>query len=66
MRQANRSLEQGKSMIVAGFAESKKDHGNELIEKLKAGMQDMLQIVEDRKRDAVVSKQKEILQYVGE
>lgn len=52
-------------MIVAGFAESKKDHGNEMIEKLEAGMQDMLQIVEDRKRDAVAPKQKEILQYVG-
>ncbi|KAJ0237316.1 Peptidyl-prolyl cis-trans isomerase CYP38 [Hirschfeldia incana] len=65
VRQANRSLQQGKSMIVSGFAESKKDHGNELIEKLEAGMQDMLQIVEDRKRDAVAPKQKEILQYVG-
>ncbi|KAL0735729.1 hypothetical protein Bca4012_011939 [Brassica carinata] len=52
-------------MIVAGFAESKKDHGNELIEKLEAGVQDMLQIVEDRKRDAVAPKQKKILQYVG-
>ncbi|CAH8334455.1 unnamed protein product [Eruca vesicaria subsp. sativa] len=65
VRQASRSLQQGKSMIVAGFAESKKDHGNELIDKLEAGMQDMLQIVEDRKRDAVAPKQKEILQYVG-
>ncbi|KAF3609448.1 hypothetical protein DY000_02051693 [Brassica cretica] len=65
VRQASRSLQQGKSMIVAGFAESKKDHGNELIGKLEAGMQDMLQIVEDRKRDAVAPKQKEILQYVG-
>ncbi|KAH0881750.1 hypothetical protein HID58_069144 [Brassica napus] len=65
VRQASRSLQQGKSMIVAGFAESKKDHGHELIGKLEAGMQDMLQIVEDRKRDAVAPKQKEILQYVG-
>ena len=38
-------------MIVAGFSESKKNHGNELIEKLEAGMQDMLQIVEDRNRE---------------
>jgi len=58
-------LQQGKSIIVAGFAESKKDHGNEMIEKLEAGMQDMLKIVEDRKRDAVAPKQKEILKYVG-
>ncbi|CAH8258933.1 unnamed protein product [Arabidopsis lyrata] len=65
VRQANRSLQQGKTMIVAGFAESKKDHGNEMIEKLEAGMQDMLKIVEDRKRDEVASKQKEILKYVG-
>ncbi|WZZ29615.1 hypothetical protein YC2023_013016 [Brassica napus] len=52
-------------MIVAGFFESKKNHGNELIEKLEAGMQDMLQIVEDRKRDVVAPKMKENLQYVG-
>jgi hypothetical protein len=65
VRQASRTLQQGKSIIVAGFAESKKDHGNEMIEKLEAGMQDMLKIVEDRKRDAVAPKQKEILKYVG-
>lgn len=52
-------------MIVSGFADSKKDHGNQLIQQLEAGMQDMLQIVEDRKRDAVSPKQKEILQFVG-
>ena len=65
VRQASGTLQQGKSMIVAGFAEPKKDHGYELIEKLEAGVQDMLQIVEDRKRDVVAPKQKEILQYVG-
>ncbi|KAF3561764.1 hypothetical protein DY000_02017350 [Brassica cretica] len=51
-------------MIVAGFTEPKKDHGYELIEKLEAGVQNMLQIVEDRKRDTVAPKQKEILLYV--
>ncbi|CAN7135263.1 unnamed protein product [Brassica rapa subsp. narinosa] len=51
-------------MIVEGFSESKKNHGNKLIEKLEAGMQDMLQIVKDRKRDAVAPKLKENLQYV--
>ncbi|KAF2586009.1 hypothetical protein F2Q70_00034057 [Brassica cretica] len=42
VRQASGTLQQGKSMIVAGFAEPKKDHGYELIEKLEAGVQDML------------------------
>nr|VDD59807.1 unnamed protein product [Brassica oleracea] len=51
-------------MIVAGFFESKKNHGNELIEKLEAGMQDMLQIVKIG-RDVVAPKLKENLQYVG-
>ncbi|XP_048624002.1 peptidyl-prolyl cis-trans isomerase CYP38, chloroplastic-like [Brassica napus] len=51
-------------MIVAGFTEPKKDHGYELIEKLEAGVQNMLQIVEDRKRDTVAPKQKEILLYL--
>ncbi|CAN6935572.1 unnamed protein product [Brassica oleracea] len=50
-------------MIVAGFAEAKKDHGYELIQKLEAGVQDMQQIVEDWKRDVVAPKKKEILQY---
>ncbi|KAG5382854.1 hypothetical protein IGI04_034324 [Brassica rapa subsp. trilocularis] len=43
-------------MIVAGFSESKKNHGNELIEKLEAGMQDMLQIVEDRNREMPIEE----------
>ncbi|CAN7090045.1 unnamed protein product, partial [Brassica rapa subsp. narinosa] len=66
VRQASGSLQQGKSMIVAGFAEAKKDHGYELIQKLEAGVQDMRQIVEDWKRDVVAPKEKEILQYVEE
>ncbi|CAN6985114.1 unnamed protein product [Brassica rapa subsp. trilocularis] len=45
-------------MIVVGFSVPKKDHGYELIEKLEAGVQDMLQIFEDRKRDVVAPKQK--------
>ncbi|XP_010524308.1 PREDICTED: peptidyl-prolyl cis-trans isomerase CYP38, chloroplastic [Tarenaya hassleriana] len=65
VRQASRLLKQGKNMIVAGFAESKKDHGSELIDKLEAGMDELQQIVEERNRDAVAPKQKELLQYVG-
>ncbi|CAL9081293.1 unnamed protein product [Musa acuminata var. zebrina] len=65
IRQASRALEQGKTMILNGVAESKKEHGKELIEKLAVGMQEFQQIVEQRDRDAVAPKQKELLQYVG-
>ncbi|RZS03970.1 hypothetical protein BHM03_00034223 [Ensete ventricosum] len=65
VRQSSRALEQGKTMIVNGVAESKKEHGKELIEKLAVGMQELQQIVEQRDRDAVAPKQKELLQYVG-
>ncbi|THU63566.1 hypothetical protein C4D60_Mb01t17170 [Musa balbisiana] len=65
IRQASRALEQGKTMILNGVAESKKEHGKELIEKLAVGMQEFQQIVEQRERDAVAPKQKELLQYVG-
>ncbi|CAL9759535.1 unnamed protein product [Musa acuminata subsp. burmannicoides] len=65
IRQASRALEQGKTLILNGVAESKKEHGKELIEKLAVGMQEFQQIVEQRDRDAVAPKQKELLQYVG-
>lgn len=65
VRQASRAFKQGKSLIVSGLAESKKDHGIELLGKLEAGMDELQQIVEDRNRDAVSSKQKELLNYVG-
>ncbi|CAN6574933.1 unnamed protein product [Malus baccata var. baccata] len=65
LRQASRALTQGKSLIVSGLAESKKEHGVELLTKLEAGMNELQQIVEDRDRDAVAAKQKELLQYVG-
>lgn len=65
MRQASRAFKQGKSLIVSGLAESKKDHGIELLGKLEDGMDELQQIVEDRNRDAVASKQKELLNYVG-
>lgn len=65
MRQASRALKQGKSLIISGLAESKKEHGVELLDKLEAGMDELQQIVEDRNRDAVAPKQKELLNYVG-
>ncbi|XP_030553570.1 peptidyl-prolyl cis-trans isomerase CYP38, chloroplastic [Rhodamnia argentea] len=65
VRQASRALKQGRNLIVSGLAESKKDHGVELLDKLEAGMDELQQIVEDRNRDAVAGKQKELLNYVG-
>ncbi|CAL5371882.1 unnamed protein product [Camellia sinensis] len=38
MRQASRALKQGKSLLVSGLAESKKDHGIELLGNLEDGM----------------------------
>ncbi|KAK1383762.1 Peptidylprolyl isomerase [Heracleum sosnowskyi] len=65
VRQASRAEKQGKSLIISGLSESKKDHGIELLAKLEVGMDELQKIVEDKKRDAVASKQKELLQYVG-
>lgn len=65
LKQASRALKQGKTLIISGLAESKKDRGVELLDKLEAGMDELQQIVEDRNRDAVAPKQKELLQYVG-
>ncbi|MBA0636170.1 hypothetical protein Godav_029949 [Gossypium davidsonii] len=66
VKQASRSLKQGKSLIISGLAESKKDHGVELLDKLEIGMEELQQIVEGRNRDAVAPKQKELLKYVGD
>lgn len=41
------------------------DNGVELLDKLEAGMDELQQIVEDRNRDAVAGKQRELLSYVG-
>ncbi|GMY13385.1 peptidyl-prolyl cis-trans isomerase, chloroplastic [Fagus crenata] len=65
LRQASRSLQQGKPLIISGLADSKKDHGVELLDKLEAGMDELQKIVEDRNTDAIAPKQKELLQYVG-
>lgn len=65
MRQASRTLKQGKSLIISGLAESKKEHGVEVLGKLEVGLDEFQKIVEDRNRDAVAPKQKELLNYVG-
>ncbi|KAJ7974558.1 peptidyl-prolyl cis-trans isomerase, chloroplastic [Quillaja saponaria] len=65
LKQASRALKQGKSLIVSGLAEAKKEHGVELLDKLEAGMDELQQIVKDRNRDGIAPKQKELLQYVG-
>jgi len=65
VRQASRALKQGKTLIVSGLAESKKEHGVELLGKLEAGIDELELIIQDRNRDAVAPKQKELLQYVG-
>ncbi|XP_068637927.1 peptidyl-prolyl cis-trans isomerase, chloroplastic-like isoform X2 [Aristolochia californica] len=65
VKQASRALNQGKDLILSDVAESKKEEGKELIDKLALGMEELRQIVEERNRDAVAPKQKELLQYVG-
>ncbi|XP_057769369.1 peptidyl-prolyl cis-trans isomerase CYP38, chloroplastic [Salvia miltiorrhiza] len=65
VRQASRALKQGRTMIVKGLAKSKVDDGIALLNKLEAGLDDMMKIAENRNRDAVLPKQKELLNYVG-
>ncbi|CAN6444520.1 unnamed protein product [Victoria cruziana] len=65
VRQASRALAQGRSAILAGLAEPKRANGEELLDKLTDGLQELQRIVEDRNRDAVAPKQNELLQFVG-
>ncbi|ERN06625.1 peptidyl-prolyl cis-trans isomerase CYP38, chloroplastic isoform X1 [Amborella trichopoda] len=65
VRQASRTLKQGKDMIISGIAPSKKEHGEELLGKLEVGLEELQNIVEERDRDRVALKQKELLNYVG-
>ncbi|XP_026663500.1 peptidyl-prolyl cis-trans isomerase CYP38, chloroplastic-like isoform X1 [Phoenix dactylifera] len=65
VRHASRALNQGRTLILSSVAESKKEHGQELVDKLATGMEELQRIVEERDRDAVAAKQKELLQYVG-
>ncbi|KAL5723761.1 cytochrome P450 monooxygenase 38 [Ranunculus cassubicifolius] len=63
-RQAYRLLKQGKGLILLGIAESKREHGMELIEKLEDGIKEFQQIVLEKDRDVIVEKHKELLQYL--
>ncbi|KAF6157353.1 hypothetical protein GIB67_004291 [Kingdonia uniflora] len=65
VRQASRALKQGRPLILSGLAESKRDNGKELLDKLEVGLGDFQKVVEEKKREAVAPKQKELLQYVG-
>lgn len=65
VRQASRALDNGRGVILDGLAESKRANGEELLDKLAVGLDELQRIVEDRNRDAVAPKQKELLQYVG-
>lgn len=65
IKQASRALKNGKNSIISGLAESKKEHGLELLGKLETSMDELQQIVEDMNRDGVAPKQRELLQYVG-
>ncbi|KAL6552975.1 cytochrome P450 monooxygenase 38 [Orobanche gracilis] len=65
VRQASRSLKQGRTLIVGGLAKAKVDDGSELLNKLESGLDELQKIVEDKNRDAVAPKQKELLDYVG-
>ncbi|KAL3833163.1 hypothetical protein ACJIZ3_007899 [Penstemon smallii] len=65
VRQASRALKQGKTLIVGGLAKSKSENGIELLNKLEKGLEEFQKIVEDKNRDAVAPKQKELLNYVG-
>ncbi|KAL2943591.1 Peptidyl-prolyl cis-trans isomerase chloroplastic [Bienertia sinuspersici] len=65
IKQASRAYKNGKSLIISGLAESKKEHGIQLLDKLETGMDELQQIVENKDRDGVAPKQKELLRYVG-
>ncbi|TVU06367.1 hypothetical protein EJB05_49576, partial [Eragrostis curvula] len=65
VKQASRALSNGRNLILDGLAESKRANGQELLDKLAVGLEELQRIVEDRNRDAVAPKQKELLQYVG-
>ncbi|XP_078431039.1 cyclophilin 38 isoform X2 [Wolffia australiana] len=64
-RQASRALSQGRSQILSGLAESKRADGEANLDKLAAGLGELLAIVEQKDRDGVAPKQQELLLYVG-
>lgn len=66
VRQAARILSQNKPAIIASFAELKKEYGQDLLDKLAVGLQEFQKIVEEKSREAVSPKQKELLYIVGD
>lgn len=65
IRQASRVLSENKQAILARVAESKKEHGQELMDKLTVGLEEFRKIVEERDRDAIAPKQQQLLEFVG-
>ncbi|KAF7095830.1 hypothetical protein CFC21_097896 [Triticum aestivum] len=65
VRQASRALTNGRSLILSGLAESKRANGEKTLDKLAVGLEELQRIIEDRNRNAVAPKQKELLNYVG-
>ncbi|KAL6576741.1 hypothetical protein OROMI_011017 [Orobanche minor] len=65
VRQASRSLKQGRTLIVGGLAKAKVDDGTKLLKKLESGLDELQKFLEAKNRDAVAPKQKELLDYVG-
>lgn len=66
IEQATLVLHKYKTEIVGDIAESKKEIGKELVDKLMLGLQDFKTIIADNDRDAIASKQKELLAIVGD
>lgn len=65
MRQASRALSQGKAMILEDVPESKRAHAQELLDKVGVGLDEFQILFDERNRDGVAPKQKELLQYIG-
>lgn len=65
MKQASRALSQGKTMILADVPESKRSHAQELLDKVGVGMDEFQIMFDEKNRDGVAPKQKELLQYLG-
>lgn len=66
VRQAARALSQNKLAIIANLAPAKKETGEALLDKLTVGLQELQKIVEDKSRDEIAPKQKELLYIVGD
>lgn len=65
IEQATLVLNKYKTEILGDIAESKKEIGKELVDNIMLGLEDFKTIVADKDRDAIASKQKELLDIVG-